>query len=87
MKLIRIQVRQHRVQQQHSILIIVLMQHLERSRTAARFNHIPARMPQLVMQALAELGVRADDKNIDCNLILLVPEWCDGRCHESIPAI
>ncbi len=56
-KLIRVQIRQHRIQQQHSISILMLMEHLERPGTAAGFNDIPAWMPKLAMNALPEPAV------------------------------
>jgi hypothetical protein len=62
----------------------MLMQHLERPRTAARLKHIPAWMPQLAMNPLAEPDIRADNKHIGCSLMIVLCEGCDGRSHNEI---
>ena len=64
-KLIGVQVRQLRIEQQHSVIRSMLAEQLQSFRASAGMEHIPARRAQFFLELFAEPAIRADNEYIN----------------------
>jgi hypothetical protein len=81
MKLIGLKVRQHRIQQQHTVIRTVVLEQLERPGATSRLDYIPAWETEFVTKSLTNFWIWAYNEDIDWKSIFITSELSNRNAH------